>query len=91
MKLALVHLSAAACPYRLLDEAGHEIASTPSIFVNSHRARCAPMLMTCCTSPAGSRTRPGLCPGSPSPPCWTMSVINWINSPNPRRKPSIIA
>ena len=81
MKLALVHLSAAACPYRLLDEPttrspGPTTFSMPSIFANCRRAHCALTPMTCCTSLVGFRASPRLFPKSPSPHCWTMSAIN---------------
>ena len=42
MKLALVHLSAAACPYRLLDEAGHEIAWANDFLDAQHLRQLSP-------------------------------------------------
>ena len=42
MKLALVHLSAAACPYRLLDDANHEIAWANDFLDAQHMRRLSP-------------------------------------------------
>src|SRR5436190_4015277 len=42
MKLALVHLSAAACPYRLLDDADHEIAWANDFLDAQHLRQLSP-------------------------------------------------
>src|SRR6516165_4835284 len=42
MKLALVHLSAAACPYRLLDDADHEIAWANDFLDAQHARQLSP-------------------------------------------------
>ena len=42
MKLALVHLSAAACPYRLLDDADHEIAWANDFLDAQHPRQLSP-------------------------------------------------
>jgi site-specific recombinase XerD len=42
MKLALVHLSATACPYRLLDDANHEIAWANDFLDAQHMRRLSP-------------------------------------------------
>src|SRR5262245_42467123 len=42
MKLALVHLPAAACPYRLLDDAGHEIAWANDFLDAQHLRQLSP-------------------------------------------------
>src|SRR5438105_11880860 len=42
MKLALVHLSAAACPYRLLDDADHEIAWANAFLDAQHLRQLSP-------------------------------------------------
>ena len=42
MKLALVHLSAAACPYRLLDNADHEIAWANDFLDAQHLRQLSP-------------------------------------------------
>jgi integrase/recombinase XerD len=42
MKLVLVHLSAAACPYRLLDDAGHEIAWANDFLDAQHLRQLSP-------------------------------------------------
>ena len=58
----------------------------PSGFANFPCVRCAPMLMTYCTSHVGERNA-SRCRKPPNPPCSIMPVTNWINNPNPRRKP----
>ena len=42
MKLALIHLSAAACPYRLLDDADHEIAWANDFLDAQHLRQLSP-------------------------------------------------
>ena len=42
MKLALVRLSAAACPYRLLDNADHEIAWANDFLDAQHLRQLSP-------------------------------------------------
>jgi len=44
------------------------------------------VLMTCCTSHVGERSA-RRCRKPLNPPCSIMPVTNWINNPNPRRKP----
>ena len=43
MKLALVHLSAAACPYRLLDDGDHEIAWANAFLDAQHLRQLSPL------------------------------------------------
>jgi hypothetical protein len=45
MKLALVHRSAAACPYRLLDDADHEIAWANDFLDAQHLRQLSPRLL----------------------------------------------
>ena len=63
MKFSVVYrpsVPASTSPYRLLDEQGQKSpgpmpSSMPSAFANFRCVRCAPTLMTCCTSPVGGR------------------------------------
>ena len=94
MKFSVVwrpSVSASASPWRVLDERGREVAWA-NTFLDAQRVRqlslrsLRPMLMTCCTSHVGGRNA-RRCRKPPNLPCSIMPVTNWINSPNPRRKP----
>ena len=81
MKLALVHLSAAACPYRLLDDADHEIAWANDFLDAQHLRQLSPRSLRAYAYDLLHFTRwfqsqSGLFQKSRSPHCWIMSAIN---------------
>ena len=97
MKFSVVYrpsVPASTSPYRLLDEHGREIAWANAFLdaqrirqlsLRSLRAYAYDLLHFARWWENASR-----CQKRPNPPCSTMPAINWINNPNPHRKPSII-
>ena len=81
MRLALVHRSAAACPYRLLDDADHEIAWANDFLDAQHLRQLSPRSLRAYAYDLLHFVRwfqasPRPCRKSPSPHYWTTSAIN---------------
>ena len=83
---------ASASPYRLLDEHGREVAWANG-FLDAQRVRQLSLRSLRAYAydllhfARWWAERPAAVARSPNPPCSTMPVTNWINNPNPRRKP----